>query len=76
MLSSMFQIIIALDPLMLRMLHCSSGAGVTIGFVNTTYSVNEGDSRVAVGVGVLSGVLSEDVVVVLTTRDDSATGTF
>ena len=60
---------------MLHMLHCSSGAGVTIGFVNTTYSVNEGDFA-DVAVGVLSGVLSEDVVVVLTTRDDSATGTF
>lgn len=61
---------------MLRMLHCSPGAGVTIGFVNTTYSVNEGDFGVAVTVGVLSGVLSEDVVVVLTTRNGTATGTF
>ena len=49
--------------------------GVTIGFLETSYTANEGDDEVLVRVGILSGELSEDVTVTLTTQDDTATGT-
>ena len=49
--------------------------GVTIGFLETSYTANEGDDEVLVRVGILSGELSEDVTVTLMTQDDTATGT-
>ena len=58
------------------MLCFSTNVGVTIGFVNTTYSVSESDGIAVVSVAVLSGELSDDVVVRLTTRGGSATRTF
>ena len=51
-----------------------STAGVTIGFVNESYTVNEADGTALVTVAVLSGELSEDVVVGFNTQDISATG--
>ena len=52
----------------------SPSAGVTIGFVETEYSVDEDDGSALVTVAVLSGELSEDVVVGFNTQDDTATG--
>ena len=50
--------------------------GVTIGFLETEYTVTENENdEVLVRVGILSGELSEDVTVTLTTQDDTATGT-
>jgi hypothetical protein len=46
---------------------------VTIGFVSTLYSVNENDEIAAVSIAVLSGQLSEEVVVRLSTENGSAT---
>ena len=54
----------------------SSNVGVTIGFVNTIYSVSESDGIAVVSVAVLSGELSDNVVVRLTTQDGSATSKF
>ena len=48
--------------------------GVTIGFVSTLYSVNENDEIAALAIAVLSGQLSEEVVVRLSTENGSATG--
>ena len=48
--------------------------GVTIGFVSTLYSVNENEEIAALSIAVLSGQLSGEVVVRLSTQDDSAAG--
>ena len=50
-------------------------AAATIGFEETLYTVNEGDGQVVVGVAVLAGELSRDVVVSMETEDGSATST-
>ena len=42
--------------------------------METLYSVDENDGSIAVTVAVLSGELSEDVVVGFNTQDDTATG--
>ena len=54
--------------------HFLLSIGVTIGFVETLYSVDENDGSIVVTVAVLSGELSEDVVVGFNTQDDTATG--
>ena len=45
-----------------------------IGFDEVVYSVDESSGGVVVSVRVLSGVLSDDVVIRLTTSQDTATG--
>ena len=47
----------------------------TIGFELTSYTVDEVDGVVVVGVALLSGDLSREVVVRFNTMDDSATST-
>ena len=47
---------------------------MTIGFVETMYSVDEDEGPAMLSVGVLFGELSEEVVVSFTTQDGSATG--
>ena len=46
--------------------------GVTIGFVETLYAVKENDGSAVVTVAVLSGQLSQDVVINFDTQDGSA----
>ena len=48
--------------------------GVSIGFRETEYSVDEASGAVLVSVEVLSGQLSGDVVVRLNTNQNTATG--
>ena len=50
-------------------------SGVTIGFVETEYDVNEAAGTVTVEVAVLSGELSEDVPIDFTTQPGTATST-
>ena len=50
-------------------------AGVTIGFDESVYSVGEGAGQVVLGVSVLTGTLSSDLVVSVITMERSATGT-
>ena len=50
--------------------------GVTIGFVDESYTVRESDGEAVVRVAVLSGELSHDVVVGFNTQEDSATGVY
>ena len=50
--------------------------GVTIGFVDESYTVRESDGEAVVTVAVLSGELSQDVVVGFNTQEDSATGLY
>ncbi len=47
-------------------------SGVTIGFEQTSYIVNEGDGVVTVMVVIFSGMLDQDIDVRLFTTDDSA----
>ena len=49
-------------------------AGVTIGFVETMYDINEGDGTVTLTIAVLSGELSEDVVLNFATLPGTASG--
>ena len=49
--------------------------GVLIGFDRDVYTVSESNGSVTLLVQVLSGQLSEDTVVQLTTTDDTAQGT-
>ena len=49
-------------------------AGLTIGFDETLYSVDETAGEVRLGVSVLSGTLSSDVVVKVITMERSARG--
>ena len=44
-----------------------------IGFLNTTYTANENDGEVNIKVGVLEGLLHEEVVVSFSTSDSTAT---
>lgn len=46
----------------------------TIGFLNTTYVVSEGDSVALVQVGILDGSLDAEVTLSLSTMDSSAQG--
>ena len=48
--------------------------GVQIGFEEVLYSVDESAGEVTLGVAILSGGLSSEVVVRLSTGDSSATG--
>ena len=48
--------------------------GVQIGFEEVLYSVDESAGEVTLGVVILSGGLSSEVVVRLSTGDSSATG--
>ena len=47
----------------------------TIGFEETVYTVGESEGQVVVGVVVLAGELSRDLVVSMETEDGSATST-
>ncbi len=49
-----------------------SPSGVTIGFEQTSYIVNEGDGVMTVVVVIFSGMLDQDIDVRLFTTDDSA----
>ena len=49
-------------------------AGVQIGFDRTMYTASESDELVILNFGVISGVLSRDVVVQLVTRERTAEG--
>ena len=54
---------------------CHSFSPVTIGFNQTTYSVREDAGSVNVNVAVISGTISEDVIITLSTAPGgSATG--
>ena len=54
---------------------CHSFSPVTIGFNQTTYSVREDAGSVTVSVSVMSGTISEDVIITLSTAPGgSATG--
>ena len=55
-------------------MYCMYHSGVEIGFQGTQYSVDESSGEVVVSVVVLSGILSEEVVVRLSTNQDTATG--
>ena len=57
-------------------LYLPPSIGVTIGFVETSYSVDESDGSAVVTVAVLSGELSDDVVVGFVTLDDTAIGEY
>ena len=48
--------------------------GVRLGFEREVYSVVESDGAVRLVVNVISGQLSEDLVVQLTTQDSTAQG--
>ena len=48
---------------------------MTIGFDDTSYTVNESDGEVSVSVGVLTGDLSRDIIIGFNTVDVSATST-
>lgn len=50
-----------------------SSTAVQIGFLQTLYSVNEEEGLVTVQVGVISGSLTSDVNVEITSTDGSAT---
>ena len=47
---------------------------VTIGFLNTIYSVNESEGIVSLEIGVLEGLLQRETVISLSTYDLSAVG--
>ena len=50
--------------------------GATLGFLDTFYNVNENEEFATVVIMVLSGELSVDVLLRLTTQDGSAKGYF
>lgn len=50
--------------------------GATVGFLDTFYNVNENEELATVFITVLSGELSVDVLLRLTTQDGSAKGYF
>ena len=45
-----------------------------IGFIDEQYTVSEADGRVDLRVGVVEGILQNEVVVILSTNDSTATG--
>ena len=49
-------------------------AGVQIGFQQTLYSVDESTGLVVLSVRVLSGILTNEVIVELNTNQDTAIG--
>ena len=49
-------------------------AVVQIGFEEVLYTVNEGTGQVGLGVAVLSGTLSSNIVLSLETADNTAQG--
>ena len=53
---------------------CSLCAGVRLGFERETYSVNESDETITLYISVLSGQLSDDLIVQLNTVDSTAQG--
>ena len=50
--------------------HCS--LGVTIGFLETSYAVSEDDGNAQLMIGIISGVLETDIVVSISTANDTA----
>lgn len=48
---------------------------MTIGFENTLYTVRELEGQAVVGVAILDGNLSQDVVVAVNTEDETAMST-
>ena len=57
------------------MCHSFSSVPVTIGFNQTTHSVREDAGSVTVSVSVMSGTISEDVIIILSTAPGgTATG--
>ena len=64
----------SVDSIFLLFLFPLSHSGVSIGFRETVYSVDESTGQVVVNVEVLSGTLSENVVVRFNTIQGSATG--
>lgn len=56
-----------------QFVYCSTG--VTIGFENTLIEDDELKGQVVVGVAILAGNLSQDVVVAVNTVDGAATST-
>ena len=57
------------------MCHSFSSVSVTIGFNQTTYSVREDAGSVTVSVSVISGTISQDVIITLSTAPGgTATG--
>ena len=51
-----------------------SCAAVVIGFLNTSYTVNENDGAANIQIGVIQGSLERSVVVRFSTSADSASG--
>ena len=52
----------------------SNNTDVQIGFDREFYSVNESNGRVTLGIAVLVGQLSDNVVIQLSTQDNTAQG--
>ena len=53
---------------------CSLCAGVQLGFERETYSVDESEETITLYISVLSGQLSDDLIVQLNTVDSTAQG--